>query len=267
MIFKRIFIASAAKQSNRRSGRFALLATATLVFFGAGFSFASQKTLFEQANEKYVAADFKGAAESYQKLIQTGQATTAVYYNLGNAALKSGEKGQALVYYERALKAAPRDKDLGWNLRVLKEALPDKIEDNSHFVVAAARNFLDHFTADELAIFLSVFLLFAALLNVSYFFFPTLKTWTRWLHAMGIFGFLVTAALFAWKVWETKAPRVVVLDKETYAYYGPSDRETKAFLLHEGASGKITDTTGDWILVTLANKKSGWIRKNSCETI
>jgi len=256
-------------RSQRSFGATRLRMTFTVVLLLAMTlpAMASEASLFDQANAKYQAADFKAASEIYQRSIQAGQATAAVYYNLGNAALKSGEKGQALVYYERALRVSPRDRDLRWNLRVLKEALPDKIDDDSYFVIAAARDLLGRLTADELAVLLSAILLIAALLKGSYLFFPVFKTWTAWLRTFGFFGLIVTSSLFAWKVWETKDPRVVILDKETYAYYGPSDRETKAFLLHEGASGKVTDTTNDWVFLTLPNKKSGWIRKNSCETI
>ena len=51
-----------------------------------------------------------------------------MHYNLGNASLKAGEKGQARVYYERALKAAPRDENLLWNMQILKSSLADRIE-------------------------------------------------------------------------------------------------------------------------------------------
>ena len=251
---------------NRLIPAFARMALFVLCVSGVP-AIAAETSLFQQANSKYQAGDFKGAAGSYKKLIQTGQTTAVLYYNLANATLKSGEKGQALVYYERALKAAPRDRDIRWNLRVLKEALPDKIEDNSYFVVAGARDLLNQVTADELAILLSGVLLVVALLNISYVFFPIFKTWTSWVRALGFFGLIVTTLLLGWKIWETKDARVVILDKEVYAFYGPSDRETKAFLLHEGASGKVTDTTDDWIYVTLPSKKSGWIRKNACETI
>lgn len=237
------------------------------LLFSAGTVLSADNPLFQQANAKYQAGDFKTASELYQKSVQTGHRTAAVYYNLGNTAVKLGEKGQALVYYERALKGAPRDKDLRWNIHILKESLPDKIDDNSYFVIAWAQELLGRAAADELAILLSALLFITLLLNGAYLLFPAFKASSGPLRAVGALMLVVTAMLFAWKIWETKDPRVVVLDKETYAYYGPSDTETKAFLLHEGASGKVTDATDDWVYLSLPNKKSGWIRKNSCETV
>jgi len=66
---------------------------------------------------------------------------------------------------------------------------------------------------------------------------------------------------------DAKDPRVVVLDKEVYAHYGPSGKETNAFLLHEGAEGKVLDETPEWFYIVLKNKNSGWIPKSSCETV
>lgn len=265
MIFKRSFIArrKTPKQS-RRSGCFAALAAAALIFVCTSAN-AAESPLFQKANEKYRAADFKSALETYQKLLQTGQTTAAVYYNLGNAALKSGAKGQALVYYERARKAAPRDEDLKWNVGVLKDSLKDRVEDRAHFALVAVKSFLDGWALHELALCFTAFLALAALLSIAGFFSARLPVRTFW--PLVIAALVFSGALFALKAWDAKDPRAVVLDKETTAYYGPSDGETKAFVLHEGAEGRVTDESGDWLYISLQNKNAGWVRKNACEIV
>jgi tetratricopeptide (TPR) repeat protein len=229
--------------------------------------FAAASPLFEQGNAKYKEGDFKRALESYRQLVETGQATAAVYFNLGNAALKAGEKGQALVYYERARKVSPRDEDLQWNIRVLKGALKDKIEDRSHFTLAASREFLERWTSDEIALLLTSFLALTAALGASLLLFPAASRRIRSLGRLVMAALFVSGLLVAWKWWETKDPRAVVLDRETSAHYGPSESETKAFLLHEGAQGKVLDETGEWFYLALPNGNSGWIKKNACEIV
>jgi len=236
-----------------------------IALFVSTACFAAQSPLFDQAGAKYKAGDFKGALEAYQKVIQTGQATAAVYYNLGNAALKSGAKGQALVYYERARKAAPRDEDLNWNIGVLKDSLKDKVEDRSHFAVAAMKSFLDRWSLRELAFCFTALLALAALLSLAGFFSAQLPLRAFWTPA--IIALVFSGALFALKAWDSKDPRAVILDKEVTAYYGPSDGETKAFVLHEGAEGRVTDESGDWLYISLQNKNAGWVRKNACEIV
>lgn len=230
--------------------------------------FAADAGLFDQATAKYKAADFKSAADLYQKHIQSGSPTAAAYYNLGNATLRLGQKGLALVYYERALKANPRDKDARWNIQILKGSLVDRIEETQpNIILEPLKNTLDQIKADELAIAFSVFLACLALSVVLRAIFPSAKMFFAAIRGLVVVCLLVTSVFFAWKVWLTKDSRAVVLEKEITARYGPSDQESKALLLHEGAIGKIIDESGDWIYLQLANKNMGWVRKSACEII
>lgn len=230
--------------------------------------FADEAGLFEQAAAKYKAADFKAAAALYQKQIATGSPSAAAYYNLGNSVLRMGQKGMAMVYYERALKADPRDKDARWNIQVLKASLVDRIEDvQTNIILEPVKNVLDHINADELAIAFSVSLALFSLGMMLSVFVPAAKGLFSSLKALALIGLFVSGAFFGWKVWLTKDPLAVVQDKEVIARYGPSDQESKALVLHEGAIGKIIDESGDWVYLQLANKNMGWIRKSSCEII
>lgn len=229
---------------------------------------SSQPSLFDQANNRYQASDFKGAAELYQKILKSGNATGAVYYNLGNATLRLGQKGEALVYYERALKVLPRDKDLQWNRRVLQSALTDRIEELSpNLLRLLLQNATNQWTFDEIGFLFTLALGVLALLALLNYLLPAGLPDLGFLRSAALICALLSAALFGFKWVDTKDPRAVILDKEVTAYYGPSDRESKAFVLHEGAEGRILDESHDWVYIALKNKNTGWIRKNSCEVI
>ncbi len=75
--------------------------------------------LFSQANAAYESGDFSKAVELYEKSADTSPSST-VYYNLGNAHFKKGERGRALLNYRRASRFSPRDKDVLWNISVVK---------------------------------------------------------------------------------------------------------------------------------------------------
>src|SRR5262245_61654920 len=89
---------------------------------------ASEASSFADANAKYQRSDFKAAEAAEKQLPDLALTTAAVYYNNGNVSFRNGKKGQALVAYERAKKLEPRDRDLRWNLGVLKASLPDRLE-------------------------------------------------------------------------------------------------------------------------------------------
>ncbi len=240
-----------------------------LIAFNFNNAFASeQPSFFLEANAKYQAGDFQAAVDLYQKIVKSGNATSTTYYNLGNATLRLGQKGEALVYYERALKAAPRDKDLKWNIHVLQSALSDRIEESSpNLAQWLAENVTAPWTLDEIGFLFTAMLALLAILALSDYLFSAARAVSGFLRPPIFSILLVSVALFGFKWWDTKDPRVVVLDKETGAYYGPSDKEAKAFVLHEGAQGKVLDSSQDWFYVALKNKNTGWIRKSSCEII
>ena len=246
-----------------------------ILVFAAGLLFvttvvfaAVSPSLFTEANAKYRAGDFKAAAGLYHKIIDTGRASGAVYYNLGNTVLRLNQKGEALLYYERALKASPRDRDLIWNIQVLKSTLSDRIEDVSpNPLLTPVKKILHRATLDEISFLFSGALAVFTLLSLLGLLFPAARGFFGSLGTPAVFLMLVFGVSFGVKWFATKDPRAVVLDKEVTAYYGPSDKETKAFILHEGAEGKILDQSQDWVYISLKNKNTGWIRKNSCEII
>jgi len=225
-------------------------------------------SLFSEANAKYQAGQFKEAAELYKKSSESERPTAAVYYNLGNTCFRLGQKGEALINYERALKISPRDPDVRWNIGILKSVLADRLDDLDGGILRMwSEQAIANFTINEISALFTLLLgvfMFLSLLTVL---FPNFKNAARALRLVIYLLAVAAGVLFYFKWLDVKDPRVVVVAKEVEVRYGPSDRETKAFLLHEGAEAKVLDHTNDWNFITLKNKNSGWIRKESCEVI
>jgi|GEM_PF-849636 len=93
---------------------FGLLA---LVFSSSAFAAS-----IDEANKLFQAGDFPGAANAYQKVIDTEGPSAAVLYNLGNSRYRLGQYGPAILAYERAKLLAPRDPDLQANLNLARKA-------------------------------------------------------------------------------------------------------------------------------------------------
>lgn len=254
------------KKEKRCLSLFSLIAVCLLA--ATGPAHAAANPLFDEANAKYQSGDFRGAADIYRKLIDTGRATQAVHYNLGNAALRLNRKGEALLNYERARKITPRDKDLLWNISVLKNALPDRIEDtSSHWLLAPVQKVKELVATDELAVLFSAGLGILALASLFSFLFPARAGFWRFLGTSGVLLALSASILFVLEWRDSSEPNFVVLDREITAYYGPSDKETRAFTLHEGAEGRIIDRSQDWVYIALKNKNTGWVRKSAGEIV
>ncbi len=235
------------------------------LFSGGRVSAAPAASSLAEANTQYQTGDFKQAAELYEGVIKAGSASGAVYYNLANAYFRLGRKGKALVNYERALGLLPRDRNIRWNLDILRSVLQDRVEiENEALIFDFIHRINGYLSVDETAALFSLvlFMFFLAIFLATYLPKAGLAAQVFLVPCL-----IAAAVLFGFKYAEVKDPRAVVLDKEVYTYYGPSERETKAFLLHEGAEARVLDESKDWIYLGLKNKNAGWIRKKSCEII
>ncbi len=224
--------------------------------------------LFSEANAKYKAGDYPAAAVLYEQIVSAQQPQASVQYNLGNALFRSGKKGLALLAYERASLLDPRDSDIEWNKTVLKNALKDHIVDESGNVfVSSFQKILGWITMDEIAVILVILLTGLFLIAAVNFIFHRSKPLTSGIGGFLVFLSILTGGIFYGKWLLIKDPRVVVLAAEASARYGPSEKETKAFVLHEGASAVLRDQTEDWYYIVLPDNNTGWIQKKSCEII
>ncbi len=101
-----------------RSRRFGRAAAAVLVLLVAAAAGAAEnpQAIFFKGNGLYADGRYAEAAAEYERMLGTGVASANAYFNLGNAYLKAGDAGRAVLAYERARRLAPGDPDVRANL-------------------------------------------------------------------------------------------------------------------------------------------------------
>ena len=82
-----------------------------LMVISCSYSMDSHK-LFHEANDLFINKKYKKSIELYEKIIDSGQKNSTVFYNLGNAYFRLGDIGHAIWAYKHANKFSPRDKDI-----------------------------------------------------------------------------------------------------------------------------------------------------------
>src|SRR6266404_4838400 len=100
---------------------------------------------FEQANKFYEQSNFTEAAAAYARVIDGGQVSPALYFNLGNALFKSGQIGRAILSYRQAEQLAPRDPDIRANLRFAR----NRVEGAEAQPAVGWRRLTAHLTVNE----------------------------------------------------------------------------------------------------------------------
>lgn len=250
-------------------GFMALLALLTVFISAAPRDAAAVNELFDQSNADYQNQKFDSAIEGYHHLLQQGIRHGAIYYNLGNAHWKKGERGNAILYYERGLRLFPRDEDISANLNYAKGEIvtEGKIQTESKgFLEKIAEVFTGKTSLRELVAVTVIFywilivflLLWVALMAQR----KTLKPWLTALFALWI----LLASLTGLKKYDLDRPTAVVLEKEAVLRAGPGEDFHVQATLPEGLLVRIVRQSKGWIEVQLGDLQ-GWVVQNSVERI
>lgn len=240
------------------------LLTAAFIFL---VSYAQADTTFETANAAYQKADYGKAAVAYEAVLKASGPSAALYYNMGNTYFRLGKKGLALLYYEKAKRFLPRDKDLLWNEALLQSQLTDRIVPKENPFMALLLEKIRFFNPSETAFVLLVLLGVLAGIQAIRFFKGGLGVGLKIVRLLLILSVAALMAVFYFQDKEFGKTKLVVLDSQASVRFGPSEKEAQAFQLHEGAAGSVLDETERWYFIWLANGQGGWVKKESGQIV
>jgi len=214
---------------------------------------------FDQANKLYERGKYAEAAEAYTTLVKGGRTSAALYFNLGNALLKSGELGHAILNYRLAQRLAPRDPDIRANLRFARAAASTHAPGSPRWFAWPQMFSLNELTALSFIAFWACFVLLAwCQLQPKKN--PALRKPILVCSLLaGIFGIWLAAL---WRAQVGSRPAVVV-SKEAVVRLGPFAESQSAFVLRDGAEIKISDVKMDWLQIRDAAGRTGWLRQEN----
>ncbi len=240
-----------------------VLGLATMVLAGCHPSGkADPSDTFNKANAAYKKGDYKGAIKLYQEITAAGLASEALYYNLGNAFVKDGQLGHAVVAYERAARLYPRDSDLKANIAFARGMI-DPPEPEG--VKSGIFIHLKEVTLNEIVMILVVVGLGVSALFLAGLFLQWRFRKTALLMALltAVFVFHVFALLT--KI-EDLRDRAVVLSTVD-AKYEPEGNATTHFTAGEGWKLRVLKESSGWVKVQRADGLEGWVPKDKVERI
>ena len=228
-------------------------------------------TPFEVGNEAYAKKDYQSAISNYEAILQTGEYSSDLYYNLGNAYFKNGNLGKAILNFERANKNSPNDKDILHNLNHARVSTVDEIEPLPPFFVSSFFGGIrDLFFSIGWAIFSLLFLwiglgiLIAQLLQKLNGNQRILKIAS--ISSLVLAGFGILFGL-ARKSHEINFKEAIILEKQIDFKSAPEDNSENIMKLHEGTKVEILDKIDNYHKVKLADGDEGWINEKVLEMI
>ena len=227
---------------------------ALLLFIAISASAQTVTDRFNEANKLYEQQKFPAAAAEYEKLIQSSNISSAIYFNLGNAYFKSGALGRAIAAYRKAGQLSPRDPAIRANLQFARNEAGSKVSETIW------QEWIHRFTIDGWTIATTVCIwIFFSLLIAGHWRPDLVKTARFWATASGVAAiFLGVCLAFAARDRFFTNPAVVIT-QEAVVRRGPFDESQSYFTLRDGAEIFVVDHKDKWIEITDAANRTGWL--------
>lgn len=226
---------------------------------------------WEAGNKAYIEGDYNKAIAEYRAILDGGEYSMKLYYNLANAYFKVGSIGKSILYYNKALRIAPSQEDIRHNLAIAEAQTKDRIVAIPEFFInrwlRTLRNTMSCGTWSLLSL-----LFFGVLLSFTLLF--LLASRIRW-RKVGFYGALFSLVMFVAVTLFAISSRNDILQHEEAIVMGsavsikssPDRSATDLFVLHEGTKVRIIAEVDEWREIVIADGKKGWVEVKNIEQI
>lgn len=226
---------------------------------------------WETGNKAYIDGDYNKAIAEYNAILDGGEYSMKLYYNLANAYFKVGSIGKSILYYNKALRIAPSQEDIRHNLAIAEAQTKDRIVAIPEFFInrwlRTLRNTMSCGTWSLLSL-----LFFGVLLSFTLLF--LLASRIRW-RKVGFYGALFSLVIFVAVTLFAISSRNDILQHEEAIVMGsavsikssPDRSATDLFVLHEGTKVRIIAEVDEWREIVIADGKKGWVEVKNIEQI
>ena len=232
----------------------------------------SDRDLMVRANQRYELGEYAEAAQHYEALIDRGYRDAAIYFNMGNAYLQSGDLGRAVLSYLRARELSPRDLDVIANLELARDMTADHVAAERGSVLESVSYVgFRWVTRGELGV---LALLLWAISGASI---GALLVWRafrlrRALRVVSVVLTLATLASFLLLLsmmyanpYDTTG---VVTAASVEVVSGPGSQYPGEFTLYSGAQVRLNDSRYGWVEVSLPGGELwGWAPAHAIEVV
>lgn len=220
------------------------------------------ETGFQEANRLYEKGEFDEALQRYAALASRGFGGVSLFYNLGNVHFRRGQRGEAVLWYERAARLAPRDSDVLFNLGLARSHIRTDGE-------SLARRVIGYFSVDEMSVAAtaSSFLFFGFL---GVILLGRLRGDVLPAMALSVSGALLvgTGAWLAALVYYERQPVAIVVSPPGEVRNGPGDDYAVGFTIPDGSKVLVLNRRPEWTQVGLPEQGlKGWMPTSELELI
>lgn len=242
-----------------------------LSFAGSSGYGQTAEDVFNRANGLYREGRFREAVDAYNSILDQGLASAALYFNLGNSHYRLGNVAQSILAYERARRIEPSDPDVAFNLSLANLRTADRIDAVPElFLVTWAKSLANLLPSAIIEGILVVswvaFFGVLSFLNIV----PSIsqERFFRLFAIISLAFVVVAGGMLILQVIQTSdQSAAIVVGNVVTAKASPDEQSVDTFVIHEGLKVHIEDSVGEWVRISLADGKVGWVPAATCEVI
>ncbi len=231
----------------------------SLFLFPAASPDASDEArTFLEGISAYQEGEYERAVTLFTGLVRKGIENGKLYYNLGNAHLKNGDLGDAILWYERALNLIPDDPDLHFNVeyaRSLVKDVPEKEGMQPLRVLFFWNDLLGPKTIQWTAILLNLLLWLLLAIRLV----RGKRPLKGGVHLLLIVSLIFTATALYGYTGRGTGESGIILPEAVSVRSGLSKSATELFLLHAGTKVKIQKEKEGFYRIAFSESKIGWV--------
>jgi tetratricopeptide (TPR) repeat protein len=225
--------------------------------------YAQNDALFNRATTYYNEGEYAKASDNYLKIIENGEHSAAVYYNLGNCYYKLNQIAPSIYYYEKALLLKPNDVEIQNNLAYAQNMTLDSFDSLPETSLSRLYKRINGLLSFDQWSYTAVFFVFVFVLAYILFYYFRYSSHKRMAFIASIVSLLIAVfciilAFVQFRDFEANMP-AIVFSEELIVKSEPNNRSSQAFLLHEGTKVFVLDELDDWKKIQLKDGKTGWV--------
>jgi tetratricopeptide (TPR) repeat protein len=231
--------------------------------FWISSAFGESDAQFAKANQDFAQGHFKQAISGYEALVQKGQWSANLFYDLGNAYFRTGDFGRAILNYERALALQPHHPEATANLQLARdEAHALEMQQSRLERYLQFANVNQYSIVAVVAFWLGAFGMVALI-------FARRRSAAMFAGSMCCFLLCAAAigAIYTLERGGNGRALAIVTGKDVQARLATADTANSVLALPAGSEIKVLSTRGDWIYAALPNSLRGWIPAKNAEQV
>lgn len=227
--------------------------------------------IFSEGIKHYNEGEYGKAISSFMTILENGQHSSSLYFNLGNSFYKINDVANSIFYYEKALLLSPNDKDIVDNLSFSKNMLIDKIEILPTNQLKQFSNYVLGLLNVNKWLYLGLIILYISALFFLLYFFNSISSLKKNYFITSIVSLFFAVFFFSAGITKNLNQKsnlfAIIFDEKIDFRSEPNYRSEVLFNLHEGTKVLIKEELNDWVFVEIQDGNKGWIETQSIKKI